>query len=94
VNVADSDLVVPEGWDPGRGKTAQLSKRFSFDRYGQTRDFLDRVAELSEGEDYHPNISFGTTYVNITIDARNGERIEAADVAFALEIDRLYVENS
>lgn len=91
--MADSDLVVPEGWDPGRGKAAHLIKRFSFERYGQTRDFLDRVAELAEGEGYHPNISFGTTYVNITIDARNGERLEAEDVAFALEIDRLYTDN-
>ena len=90
--MADSDLVVPEGWDPGRGKAAQLNKRYSFEGYGQTRDFLDRVAELSEGEGYHPNISFGTTYVNITIDARNGERLEEADVAFALEVDRLYSE--
>jgi len=90
--VADSDLVVPEGWDPGRGKAAALNKRYNFERYGQTRDFLDRVAELSESDGYHPNISFGTTYVNITIDARDGERLGEADVAFALEIDRLYVD--
>jgi pterin-4a-carbinolamine dehydratase len=92
--VADSDLVVPEGWDPGRGKAATLNKRFNFERYGQTRDFLDRVAELSDQDSYHPNISFGTTYVNITIDARNGECLGEADVAFALEIDRLYVEQN
>jgi 4a-hydroxytetrahydrobiopterin dehydratase len=92
--VAETDLVLPEGWDPGRGKAAILSKRFTFERYAQTRDFLDRVAEMADGEGYHPNISFGTTYVNITIDARNGERLEEADVAFAKEIDRLYAQNT
>ncbi|HSP00807.1 MAG TPA: 4a-hydroxytetrahydrobiopterin dehydratase [Thioalkalivibrio sp.] len=92
--MADSDLVLPEGWDPGRGKAASLSKRFSFEGYGKTRDFLDQVAELSEQDEYHPNISFGTTYANITIDARNGEKLDQADVTFALEVDRLYGENS
>jgi len=85
---------VPEGWDPGRGKAATLNKRFNFEGYGKTRDFLDQVAELSEQDGYHPNISFGTTYVNITIDARNGEKLDQSDVKFALEVDRLYGENS
>ncbi|ADC71383.1 MULTISPECIES: 4a-hydroxytetrahydrobiopterin dehydratase [Thioalkalivibrio] len=92
--MADSDLVVPAGWEPGKGSSATISKQFTFDRYGITREFLDRVAELSEEDGYHPNISFGTTYVNITIDARDGDRIGEADQRFAQEVDRLASETT
>ncbi|WP_018144347.1 MULTISPECIES: 4a-hydroxytetrahydrobiopterin dehydratase [unclassified Thioalkalivibrio] len=87
--MADTDLVVPAGWEPGKGTSASMSKQFTFDRYGITRKFLDHVADLSEQDGYHPNISFGTTYVNITIDARDGEQLGEGDKAFALEVDRL-----
>ncbi|WP_018649348.1 MULTISPECIES: 4a-hydroxytetrahydrobiopterin dehydratase [unclassified Thioalkalivibrio] len=92
--MADSDLVVPAGWEPGKGSSATISKQFTFDRYGITREFLDRVAELSEEDGYHPNISFGTTYVNITIDARDGDRIGEGDQRFAQEVDRLASETT
>lgn len=87
--MAENGDVVPAGWEPGKGSLVSISKQYTFDRYGVTRDFLDRVADLSEADGYHPNISFGTTYVNITIDARDGEAIGEADRAFALEVDRL-----
>jgi len=87
--MADSELVVPSGWEPAKGAAASISKQFKFDRYGITREFLDRVAELSDADGYHPNISFGTTYVNITIHAREGEELGEADRQFALEVDRL-----
>ncbi|WP_018861823.1 4a-hydroxytetrahydrobiopterin dehydratase [Thioalkalivibrio sp. ALJ3] len=92
--MADSDLVVPAGWEPGKGSSATISKQFTFDRYGITREFLDRVAELSEEDGYHPNISFGTTYVNITIDARDGDQIGEADQRFAQAVDRLASETT
>ena len=90
--MAEGDLVVPAGWEPGKGSSVSMSKQFKFDRYGITREFLDRVAELSEQDGYHPNISFGTTYVNITIDARDGEQLGEPDRAFAVEVDRLAEE--
>ncbi|MGM0553704.1 MAG: 4a-hydroxytetrahydrobiopterin dehydratase [Pseudomonadota bacterium] len=92
--MAQSDQLVPSGWEPGKGSSVSISKQFTFDRYGITREFLDRVAELSEQDGYHPNISFGTTYVNITIDARDGERIGEADQRFAEEVDRLASETA
>lgn len=88
--MADSDFVAPTGWESTKGSASpSMSKKFTFDRYGVTREFLDRVADLSEADGYHPNISFGTTYVNITIDARNGESLGEADRVFAEAVDRL-----
>ena len=44
-----------------------LEKRFEFDSYDSTRDFLDRLGDHSEAIQRFPDISFGRTYVNITI---------------------------
>jgi len=76
-----------------RDKPASLSRRLAFPSYAETRRFLDWLAALSERDGYYPSSSFGTTYVNITIDARDGQAISPADLAFAHEID-VFCENS
>jgi pterin-4a-carbinolamine dehydratase len=63
---------LPEGWE-ARGKPLALFRRFEFERYGATRDFLDALAALSEETGIHPqNINFGTTYVNVTLEGAAG----------------------
>jgi pterin-4a-carbinolamine dehydratase len=78
------------GWEE-RGKPPTLFRRFGFERYGATRDFLDALAALSEEAGLHPqNINFGTTYVNVTLESANGEAIDTAVREFAARIDALY----
>jgi pterin-4a-carbinolamine dehydratase len=63
---------LPEGWE-ARGSPLALFRRFEFERYGATRDFLDALAALSEETGMHPqNINFGSTYVNITLEGAAG----------------------
>ncbi len=45
-----------------------LYRRFEFESYSRTREFLDRLAELSESCGFYPNIDFATNYVRIGID--------------------------
>lgn len=40
---------------------------FKFDSYDKMRDFLDDLADLSEQEDFHPNLNFTRNQVNVTI---------------------------
>lgn len=49
-------------------RVATFNQRFDFGSYTQTRHFLDELADLSKREDYYPDVSFGKTYVNISID--------------------------
>jgi 4a-hydroxytetrahydrobiopterin dehydratase len=78
------------GWQE-RGKPPTLFRRFVFERYGATRDFLDALAALSEETGVHPqNINFGTTYVNVTLEAINGESIDTVVRDIAARIDALY----
>jgi 4a-hydroxytetrahydrobiopterin dehydratase len=52
----------------GQKKLKTFNQRFDFGSYGQTRKFLDELADLSKREGYYPDVSFGTIYVNISID--------------------------
>ena len=66
-----------------RARPASLSKRFSFAGYGETRDFLDRVAALSEETGIHPDISFGRDYANLSVNAMEGETLSDSERDFA-----------
>ncbi|CAZ86901.1 putative Pterin-4a-carbinolamine dehydratase [Thiomonas arsenitoxydans] len=73
-----------------QGKPPMLFKRFAFGSYAQTRAFLDALAALSEETGQHPqNINFGTTYVNITLDAADGATLGEAERAFAARVNAL-----
>lgn len=80
---------VPEGWEV-RGKPPALLRRFVFERYADTRTFLDALAALAEKAGVHPqNISFGSTYVNITLEAVDGTALAEAEYMMAAQINRL-----
>ena len=69
---------------PARQPT--LNWRFEFATYGATRDFLDLLADLSKRDDYYPNINFGKTYVNVSIDAEGQAALGAREAAFVAEM--------
>ena len=80
----------PEGWE-ARGNPPTLFRRFSFERYSQTRDFLDAVAALSEESGLHPhNINFASTYVNITLESGENGELGDAELGLAKRINALY----
>ena len=69
-----------------------LEKRFEFETYEKTRDFLDRLGTFSEEIERFPDISFGKTYVNITLRPESEDEsieISKEDHEFATQIDRL-----
>ncbi len=83
---------VPEGWET-RGKPPTLFRRFTFGNYADTRTFLDALAELSEETGIHPqNINFGTTYVNITLEAEDRKELTQTEHALATRINELATE--
>jgi 4a-hydroxytetrahydrobiopterin dehydratase len=78
-----------DGWER-RGKPAMLVRRFIFENYAQTRAFLAALWQLSEAHGRHPqNISFGTTYANITLEADEGESFSEDQRQFAAQIAAL-----
>tara|TARA_B000000565_G_scaffold228150_1_gene185196 strand:- start:4299 stop:4550 length:252 start_codon:yes stop_codon:yes gene_type:complete len=75
-----------------RKRPVCLERRYEFETYDATRDFLDKLGDHSETTQRFPDISFGRTYVNITIrpdDDATDASLSEADRALASEIDAL-----
>jgi pterin-4a-carbinolamine dehydratase len=73
-----------------RQRPPRLERRLEFVDYEATRAFLEQVANLSERAGIYPDMSFGRTYVNITLHAADdATEVEAALHRFADEIDAL-----
>jgi 4a-hydroxytetrahydrobiopterin dehydratase len=73
-----------------RARPDRLERRIEFADYDSTRLFLERLNTLSEQEGRFPDISFGRTYVNLTLRAEGeGEVIGQNDELFAAAIDGL-----
>ena len=45
-----------EGWDVIDEGIKKLKKEFSFSNYSDSVDFLNKVADIAEQEDHHPQI--------------------------------------
>lgn len=75
-----------------RNRPVRLERRFEFETYDLTRDFLDRLGALSESIGRFPDISFGKTYVNITLRPDNDDdsiELSEKDHNFATQISGL-----
>ena len=75
-----------------RQRPERLERRIEFVDYESTRLFLERLNDLSERTSRFPDISFGRTYVNLTVRVEDEQApVSDLDHAFAASIDALIV---
>jgi len=74
------------GWSAEDGK---LVKRFKFANFAESLDFVNRVGELAEQADHHPDIKFGWGYAEFEITTHDRGGITDFDFALAESIDKL-----
>ena len=72
-----------------RTRPDRLERRIEFDDYESTRSFLERLNALAESEGRFPDISFGRTYVNLTLRPDEEQPVGEVEQAFAAAIDAL-----
>jgi len=80
------------GWQK-RKRPLCLERRFEFESYSATRDFLDRLGDHCEAVKRFPDMNFGRTYVNITLrpeDDGDSAELGELDYQFALEINGFF----
>ena len=61
----------PEGWQVVASPPS-LYRRFEFESYARTREFLEQLSGLSKETDLYPDLGFGQRYVNVTIHGADG----------------------
>ena len=72
-----------------RSRPDRFERRVEFGDSEATRVFLERLNHLSEHLEKFPDISFGRTYVNLTIRPEEGHAIGEAEQSFIAAVDEL-----
>jgi 4a-hydroxytetrahydrobiopterin dehydratase len=66
-----------------------LEKAYKFTNFRQALAFTNRVGELAESVDHHPEITLGWGYVRLTIWTHAIGGLHEADFVFAAKADQL-----
>ena len=80
-----------DGWDISKDNKRNffLNKRFNFNNFIESQEFINKVGEISENEGHHPDISFGWGYAEIKITTHAIEGLSENDFILAAKIDQL-----
>jgi len=82
-----------DGWDVLKDKNYEemffLSKKFKFDNFLKSQDFINEVSKISEEEGHHPDILFGWGYAEIKITTHAIKGLSENDFILAAKIDKI-----
>ena len=80
-----------DGWDVKNDdkKNYFLEKHFKFKNFLESQNFINKVGELSESENHHPDISFGWGYCKIKIFTHAIKGLAESDFILAAKIDKI-----
>ena len=81
-----------DGWNvkTNDDKNYYLEKNFKFKNFISSQNFINRVSEISENENHHPDISFGWGYAKIIITTHAIEGLSQNDFILAAKIDQMF----
>jgi 4a-hydroxytetrahydrobiopterin dehydratase len=66
-----------------------LSRRFELNNFVEALDLVNKIGELAEAEQHHPDINLGWGYVEIYLSTHDIGGISEKDLILAQEIDKL-----
>ena len=80
-----------DGWDVKKDekKVYYLEKNFVTKNFIDSQDFINKVGEISEKENHHPDISFGWAYAKIIITTHAIDGLSENDFILAAKIDQI-----
>jgi len=78
------------GVNKSKKKIYFLEKKFTFQNFINSQDFINKVGEISEAEGHHPDISFGWGYAKIIITTHAIEGLSENDFILAAKIDQIF----
>ena len=81
-----------DGWDVKKNKKKIffLEKNFKFKNFINSQNFINKVGEISENENHHPDILFGWGYAKIMITTHAIEGLSENDFILAAKIDHIF----
>ena len=81
-----------DGWNVKKDEKKMyfLEKNFKFKNFNNSQKFINKVGEISEKENHHPDILFGWGYAKITITTHAIEGLSENDFILAAKIDQIF----
>ena len=79
-------------WQQGlsqKDSEQQLYRTYSFDNFQQTMNFVNRVAEIAETQDHHPNMEISYNRCKISYNTHTVSGITENDFICAAHIDAI-----
>ena len=67
-----------------------LFRRFEFSNFAESLAFVNKVGEIAEAADHHPDISFGWGYVELRTTTHDRDGITDVDFALIEKIDGMF----
>ena len=66
-----------------------MKKEFTFNNFLKSQNFVNKVSEIAEKENHHPDISFGWGYCKIKIFTHAIKGLAESDFILAAKIDKI-----
>ena len=80
-----------DGWELKKNEKDVffLEKKFTFKNFISSQNFVNKIGEISEKENHHPDISFGWGYAKIIVTTHSIEGLSENDFILAAKIDQI-----
>jgi 4a-hydroxytetrahydrobiopterin dehydratase len=80
-----------DGWDvkSDSDKSFYLIKYFKFTNFKASQNFVNKIGNISEVENHHPDISFGWGYCKVKIFTHAIKGLAESDFILAAKIDKI-----
>ena len=81
-----------DGWNVKKSEKNLyfLEKNFVFKNFINSQNFINKIGEISEEENHHPDITFGWGYAKIIITTHAIEGLSENDFILAAKIDTIF----
>ena len=80
-----------DGWDvkSNDDKSFCLIKNFKFKNFEESKNFVNKVGNIAEEENHHPDIFFGWGYCKVKIFTHAIKGLAESDFILAAKIDKI-----
>lgn len=75
-----------DGW---KAENSNLKKRFAFGNFAESLNFVNKVGEIAERLDHHPDICFGWGFAEFSITTHDRGGLTDFDFALAEKIEKI-----
>ena len=65
----------------------KIEKKWKFGNFAEALEFVNKVGEIAEAADHHPDIKFGWGYARIETTTHDRDGVTDHDLALAKQID-------